>query len=850
VTLRKLLLGFLVGSSVAALAAGGADSAVTLSADIAPRPLTEALSAFGRQTGLQLIYVSGIAEAQHSKGARAGLTASAALTQLLDGTGLTFEFLNARTVRIYSAPTVAPTLSASSAPPPRSAERRVASHAFGLEEVVITGTRGQEPLSRVPIDMVVWTQDAMQTSGVKDVSDLASLTPATQFQPSANLAGGFTYLTMRGVTGRYASTTGLYLDDTPIPPLLADILPYSFPFTFDLDRVEVLRGPQLQLFAEGNEGGAVRFIFNQPSLSTFTTLATGELATTRLGSPSYDAGAAFGGPLIPEALGFRVSAWARSEGGYVDRVDPFTLARVDRNANHSVSTSLRGALTLAPREAVQITPSLTYSSYKPHDQPYFFNQLSNVNGQQLRNGSLLRQPFDVAFYLGALKLTATLSAARLTAVSSYFDRTVHFLFDVTPGSNWGSPLGPGNPVSYADAVADGWAVRQRMFMQELRLTSPDPSAAFTWDAGAFYSTSHVRWAEHLTGAHGVPGEWPAPTDLIQVPVGAQTRFAAFGQVSLGLTKRLMLSAGLHSERTRYDAATELSPISPTLSAAGADSGVMPRLRLSYQADEHELFYLTVGKGYGSSGSTTGCLCVNQLPTVFGMDTLWSYEVGTKSTLLDGRMRFDTGLFHIAWNNGAGYHLGTAADPTPVPLLGAPGAAASNGFDLAVQMLPSSHLKLDMTVAYTDARYTRTISQGGVVIVRRGQAVNSYFDFISVSPWNLAAAVDYLVELGHNTTADFRVEDIFRSQNPGPFAQQDPQSPYYVPGYQPDPATNLLNLRASVRWQRYDAALFVDNALNALPTIQRTNATGSQVNGTFIAATFRPRTIGLSGTWRF
>jgi iron complex outermembrane recepter protein len=839
-SLRKLLLWSLVGSCVAA-AAGGADAAVTLSADIAPRPLTEALAAFGRQTGLQLIYVSTIAEAQQSKGARAGLTASAALTQLLDGTGLAFEFLNARTVRIFPAPVVPAAVAPLPAPqhaPPRSA--------FALEEVIVTATRREEAMNRVPIDLVVWTQDGMEASGIKGIDQIGSLTPSVQFQSSPTTSGATTYLVMRGVTGRYASTTGLYLDDTPIPPVWGDFLLYSFPFTFDLARVEVLRGPQLQLFGEGNEGGAVRFISQQPSLSTFNALATSELATTRFGAPTYEAGAAFGGPAIPDVLGFRISAWTRSDGGYVDRLDPFTEAVVERNANHSVSTSLRGALTLAPSEAVKVTPSLTYTSYKRHDESYFLLNLSDVGAGQLRDGTLLRQPTNAAFYLGALKLTATLSAAHFSAVSSYFDRTLDFLADDTAAFGWGSPLGPGYPVNYADAVADQWHFQQRMFMQDLRLTSPDPTAALTWDAAAFYSTSHVRSADHLTGAHGIPGLAPAPTDLEQVARGVQTRFAAFGQVSLKVTKRLTASVGVHGERTRYDAANELAPI---LSAAGADSGVMPRFRLTYQADEHELFYLTVGKGYGSSGPLPSAFICNQAsPTGFGMDTLWSYEVGTKSTLLDGRMQLDTGIFHIAWNN-AGYHLGTAADPTPCALPGGPGAAASNGFDLAVQMLPSAHVKLDMDVAYTDARYTRTITQDGVVIVREGQAVNSQFDFGSVSPWNLSASVDYLVELGHDATADFRAEDIFRSQNPGPFALQDPGSPQYNPAYRPDPATNLLNLRASVRWGRYDAALFINNAFNSLPTIQRTNPT-FVVTQNVIAATFRPRTAGLTVSWRY
>jgi hypothetical protein len=816
--------------------AGAPDSEIRLSADIAPQRVAEALATFSRQTGLQLIYVSTIAETQQSKGARAGLTAAEALAQLLDGTGLAFEFLNARTVRIFPSP-VTP---AAVAPLP-SSRHAAQQDAFALEEVTVTATRREEATNRVPIDMAVWTQDAMQASGVKGMSDLASLTPAVQFQPAAAVSGSVTYLSMRGVTGRNANTTGLYLDDTPIPPFYGDAVMNSFPFTFDLNRVEVLRGPQLQLLAEGNEGGAVRFIFNQPSLSTFTAFATSELATTRASAPSYEAGAAFGGPAIPDVLGFRISAWTRLDGGYVDLVNPFTQATVEANDNHSLSTSLRGALTLAVNEAVQITPSLTYVSYKAHDQSFFFTDLSNVRAQQLKNGSLLRQPIDLAFYLAALKVTATLGAAQLTAVSSYFERPAQFLLDATNDFNWGSPRGPGHPVSYADAVADEWAFRQRMFMQELRLTALDPSSALTWDAGAFYSSYQFRSAEHLTAANGIPGFGPVPTDIEQISVGTQTRFAAFGEVSLRMTERLTASAAVHSERTRYDAANQLSPI---LSAAGANSAVMPRLKLAYKADERQLVYLTIGKGYGSSGALPPFLFLGQeSPAVFGIDTLWSYEIGTKSTLLDGRMQLDTGLFRIVWNNGAGYY------PRPGATLGVPGAAASEGFDLAMQLLPSSHLKLGMNVSYTHARYTETITERGVVIVRQGQAISPGLDVQPVSPWNLTASVDYLTGLGCGAIADFRAEDIFRSRNPGPFAQEDPQTAYYLPGWRADPATNQLNLRASVRWQRYEAGLFVDNALNALPTISALNGTG-QVTQLIVAGTFRPRTVGVHMSLRF
>jgi len=262
-----------------AIAASGADMEVRLSADIGPRPVAEALAAFGRQTGLQLIYVSTIAETQQSKGARAGLTASEALAQLLEGTGLAFEFLNARTVRIFPAPTVVPTAVAAASAQQHSARRPAEADSLGLEEVIVTARRREEEQRKVPINMVVWSQEDLQTLGVKGIDEIAYMTPSVQLDVWGDLGGpAATSLSIRGVSNRNTSITGLYLDDTPIPSVRGWSYFRSFPFAFDLDRVEVLRGPQLQLFGEGNQGGAVRYIFNQPSLSTFTTGAEAEFA--------------------------------------------------------------------------------------------------------------------------------------------------------------------------------------------------------------------------------------------------------------------------------------------------------------------------------------------------------------------------------------------------------------------------------------------------------------------------------------------------------------------------------------------------------------------------------------------
>src|SRR5215471_6762352 len=177
--LRTVLLGCLLGAVL--LSTTAAAELARLSADIGPRPLTEALTAFGRQTGLQLIYVSSVVETQYSKAARAGLAAPVALEQLLDGTGLRFEFLNARTVRIFPAPTVVPTLTASSYVPPHPAVQRASVRATALEEVIVRGTRGDQAVSRIPVDMVVWTEKGMEVSGVKGMAQIGALTPGIGF---------------------------------------------------------------------------------------------------------------------------------------------------------------------------------------------------------------------------------------------------------------------------------------------------------------------------------------------------------------------------------------------------------------------------------------------------------------------------------------------------------------------------------------------------------------------------------------------------------------------------------------------------------------------------------------------
>src|ERR1700676_1647576 len=200
--------------------------------------------------------------------------------------------------------------------------------AGGLEEIVVTATRREESINRVPISVTAFSQDMMDQKGIKDFSDVVRFTPGVSID-----AGGTNAISIRGISSSGgAGTTGIYIDDTPIQMRSVGFNPDdTLPKTFDLDRVEVLRGPQGTLFGAGSEGGTVRYILTQPSLTKDSTYVRSETSYTQYGEPSYEAGIAQGGPIVDGVLGIRASAWYRKDGGWIDRVDPTTRAIVDKN---------------------------------------------------------------------------------------------------------------------------------------------------------------------------------------------------------------------------------------------------------------------------------------------------------------------------------------------------------------------------------------------------------------------------------------------------------------------------------------------------------------------------------------
>ena len=217
-----------------------------------------------------------------------------------------------------------------------------------LQEIVVTATRREDVVNRVPITISAVTQESLDQQGIKTAADLARIVPS--LNTVANPGGGQQTFSIRGIVGSTgAATTSVYLDDVNLTKRanggVAQNNGVLTPILYDLARVEVLKGPQGTLFGGSSEGGTVRFITPTPSLTDFSGMGRGEYSTMGSRSaPSYEAGGALGGPIIQDKLAFRVSAIKQEYGGWIDQYSAYTGALIKKNSNTSIDWAGRAAL--------------------------------------------------------------------------------------------------------------------------------------------------------------------------------------------------------------------------------------------------------------------------------------------------------------------------------------------------------------------------------------------------------------------------------------------------------------------------------------------------------------------------
>jgi len=764
-----------------------------------------------------------------------------------------------------------------------------------LAEIVVTAQKRLEDVDKVPISISVFNRATMEQRGIQDLSDIAAISPGVDYQ---NL-GGMNRVTIRGITtgtsqAGYA-TTGLYIDDIPIqvrPSTQIDLYGTADPKVFDLDRVEVLRGPQGTLFGAGAEGGAIRFITPQPSLTDFSGYARAGAGITDGGGPNYEAGAAYGGPIVSDELGFRISAWHRVDGGYIQYNSPLGGYH-DSNGNWQDSTVVRAALTYAPISSLTITPSLFYqdvysnnmSTFEPAGSAaatndYFVTQYSKLGPQYSNiasgyfvNPNAIQTPSDDIFSLPALKVVWDTGAVELTSDTSFLHRKNSVVDDFTafvqefsgiPG--WttlpGATVGDRN-IIYTD---------QNVFTQEVRLQSLDTSRALQWTVGLFYSKERQTvvnqeaspylptevfdyFGETLAQLGKNPNVYGDLSYYGSEPtVDQQT--AIFGQATYAITTQWSVVAGVRGAResNSYNIFFTGRPGPHTFGGEQSQNVADPKFGINFQADDNNLLYFSAAKGDRIGGvnspfstGDTGCLAqlaslgVSANPTTYKSDSLWSYELGSKNKLFGGRLNVEASAFHIVWNN--------VQEGVAVPACGGDsftsnlGRATSNGFDLQASTLITDSLNVGLSMGYTNALSSDTLSIGKSLASIGGTQLNPYG-----SPWIVSPSAQYSFTWAAGHQGYVRLDDVFHSKNPGPFAADNPASASY--GGTPfvaNPSYNVLNMHVGTTWNNWDFSIYALNVLNSHPVLfYMANQSIQPIGG---AQTIRPLTVGATAIFR-
>ena len=528
-----------------------------------------------------------------------------------------------------------------------------------LQEIVVTATRRAEPISKVPMSISALSRSQMDMRGISDIQQLARFIPGMHIDDT-----GTHNIAIRGIANDGGSgTTGIYINDTPIQMRALAFDPdEALPVAFDLQRIEVLRGPQGTLFGAGSEGGTVRYITTPASLTRTSLYSKMTIEDTQGGAPGYEAGVAAGTPIVSGRLGIRADLYYRHEGGYVDLINPVTLASVQPNANYVNWKMFRLEAVWKINDIWTARPSFMYQSRNAHNTNDFWPLYSNPGSNHFVSADPDLRQIPDKFYLPALRISGNFGSVELINNVAYYHRqetsgyegTLYNLgfyqnavfFSATnnlplllDASGVHLPAGATNYRSPA-TVDNG----QQNIVEEIRLQSNNPNARFMWTTGLFFSRDRQTYLEQihdpllneLTQAYyGTPYTCPGtnfqcPFYIYNAVTGADvgplpydprfpydsyflqthstdTQYAWYGQGTYAFTHQWKLTVGLRESHVKYTFNTltggpQLFLNAQTGSGSQSQNAFTPKVSLAYQMNPGNLFYVTYAKGFRPGGA--------------------------------------------------------------------------------------------------------------------------------------------------------------------------------------------------------------------------------------------------------
>ena len=638
-----------------------------------------------------------------------------------------------------------------------------------LQEVVVTATKRTTTLQATPISIATVTGDDIVRQGISDVNSLMSQIPGVAFQ---TVGPGRTNFTMRGMSGSGGSspTVGYYLDDIPVTPATSAISSAGkslvSPDIFDLQRVEVLRGPQGTLYGSGSEGGTIRLLMNQPRLDKFEAGAQTAFSDTARGNTlNYNLNGMLNVPLA-DHMAFRLVATEKFDGGYIDRVmvSPYPsyvnvtspascignvvpqlppcwlrgdvaagpVAAHYAGANYARTQAVRGLLLFQPNDALTITPSVFYQKLNQGGQNSYDLPPANFAHYQAGN---VPERFEESFYIYALSIKYTTDAVALSSTTSQLNTYFYNQEDVA--EQWYGFFVPyGSPFI---SSGDGWERHdQRQFSEELRLTS-NGNGALQWLLGGFYNDFKDRLAFLEASQQLVAPDGTANVFTDYEPDHLKQE-AVFGEATYAIAPTFKATAGLRYFHYTFDFLQNFSGLAtaPPLVSTGSSSasGNTPKVGLVYLPSENLTVFASATKGFRPGGANLPIppsFCGESLQSLnavtYSPDSVWSYELGEKARLAGGALAIRASAYYIDWKHvQQNIPLVCGFDITENA-----GAAVSKGGELELDARVGGPFTVHGSVGYTDAKITEAIPGSFLPVGAR---------LPNVPEWTANAALEY------------------------------------------------------------------------------------------------------------
>lgn len=697
---------------------------------------------------------------------------------------------------------------------------------IAVEEIIVTASRRSEAVQDVAASVAVVDPQQFAAGGVTSLSGVLKYIPGVNFNDDG--APGQGSITMRGVANIFSTpSVGIYLDDIPYGSVTAFAEGANFALDAllsDIERVEVIKGPQGTLFGSASMGGSVRYITKEPSLTDFAGRISTDLSDTAQGGFNQLYKGGLNVPIVSDKLALGVSGFYQDNEGFIDQAN-----RPEENVNGAELRGGQATLLFKPTDAFKV--KLNYMDQKfefsgGNDVPFNLATGQPRFGRYKQNTAAGGQPTEIEYELSSATLEYEASWATATLASSYQEFAQSAILDLTAffgplvDTQTGSPPGTNTVPLDQQISTERWA-------HEFRLTSAN-NEQLEWLVGLYYTKEE---SSNLQTAVATPTGFNLVTQGF--PADYKEK-AAFGNLTYYFTPQLDATVGMR---------VSSNDMGVLFSGTGFLAGpALPRQTVSddvqtylfnarYRPSDDLSIYVRVADGYRPASANlplrdpaTGQIL--SVPFVRS-DSLWSYELGAKGNLAGGLFAYDVAVYRIKWEDlqvfrsFMGVNVGGNANSD----------VTANGVEATLTLQPSSAFNLVGTLAYARSELDQDDSAIGGL---EGEQLPG------IPEWTFSLSGNYDFMLGSL--------DAFVG---GGVAYQDQRKTSFNGGVgsggavitPPNPNFNVddyvtVDLRTGVRFGRYKFSIYATNLLDEYG-FQRATTNTVQGNATIL----RPRTIG-------